>query len=130
MSQKDQMETLELIFGKRGANVGSSVIQNMAEGEKALEGVLKSSGSAMAENERVLESIQGKIAQFQASYQAVSNTIINSNFIKVLVDSGTDFLSTTDDIISKFGLLTTTLTTASGLWSGFTNKGWLKRRAT
>lgn len=126
MSQKDQMDALELMFGKRGANVGSSIIMNMADAEKALETSMNSSGSALSENEKVLNSIQGKLAQFQAQYEALSNTIINSNLIKGAIDTGTGFLGFLDNIIKDLGTIPTLATVAAGAISALTNKGWLK----
>lgn len=126
MSQKDQMDALELMFGKRGANVGSSIITNMADAENALKTSMNSAGSAMAENEKVLESIQGKMAQFKAQYEALSNTIFNSDFIKGAIDTGTGFLGFLDNIIKNLGTIPALATVAAGAISAFSNKGWLK----
>lgn len=123
MSQKDQMDALELMFGKRGANVGSSIITNMADAEKALETSINSAGSALAENEKVLDSIRGKMSQFEAQYEALSNTIISSELIKGTVDFGTGFLEFLDKTIDKLGTIPTLATITAGALSAFGNKG-------
>lgn len=127
MTQKDQMSALELMFGKRGANVGSSIIQNMADGQKAYAGALNSSGSAMAENEKVLESIQGKVSKFQASYEALSNSLIDNDFVKDIIDFGTTGLNLLDNatkfldgIPFKIAAITTALVVLNKTSKGMT----------
>lgn len=45
-----------------------------------------SAGSALAENEKYLDSIQGKIQQFQASWQALSASIVDTGLVKGVID--------------------------------------------
>lgn len=77
---------LEMIGGKRNANVVSALLENFDIAEAALTKSANSAGSALAENEKYLDSIQGKIQQFQASWQALSNSVVNSDFLKLAVN--------------------------------------------
>ena len=77
---------LEMIGGKRNANVVSALLEKFDIAEAALTKSANSAGSALAENEKYLDSIQGKIQQFHASWQALSNSVVNSDFLKVAVD--------------------------------------------
>lgn len=83
---------LEMIGGKRNANVVSALLKNFDIAEKALKTSAESAGSALAENEKYLDSIQGKIQKFQASWQALSSSIINTELVKGIVDAGRLFV--------------------------------------
>ena len=97
----DSAAILELIGGKRNANTVAAILENFEIAEKALGVALNSAGSAMEENEKHLDSIAGKIGRFNASWQTLSSTVINSNFVKTIVDVGTALLSVTN-AIAKF----------------------------
>lgn len=101
MSQKDQMTSLELIFGKKGANVGASIIQNMETAQTVVETALQSAGSALQENEVHLSSIQGKTERLKASMVDFWNNFINSDMIKF----GTDAANTIVNIAATFDSL-------------------------
>ena len=64
--------------GKRQANILASVITNFETVEDVIETSMNSSGSAIAENEKWLDSIEGKTYQFTNALQAMWNSIINS----------------------------------------------------
>ena len=46
----------------------------------------------LKENETYLDSINGKVAQFMATFEEISTSIINSEFVKGVVDSGSGIL--------------------------------------
>ena len=61
LSDVSQANILEMIGGKRNSNVVAAILENFNVAEKALATAGKSSGSALSENEKVLESINGKM---------------------------------------------------------------------
>ena len=77
---------LEMIGGKRNANVVSSLLENFDIVERAVEKSADSAGSALAENEKYLDSIQGKVQKFQAAWQALSTSIVSADLTKLVVD--------------------------------------------
>lgn len=101
-----QANILEMVGGKRNANVVSALLENFTIAEEALKVSANSAGSALAENEKYLDSIQGKIDQLKASWQAMSTTVISSDFIKGAVDAGRIFVDVLTWIIDKLGGLT------------------------
>jgi TP901 family phage tail tape measure protein len=101
----DSAAILELIGGKRNANVVAAILENFKIAEEALGVATRSSGSALAENEKHLESITGKISQFQSAWQALSTTIVNSTLVKVIVDFGTALISAIDSTAKFVGSL-------------------------
>ena len=87
-----QANLLEMIGGKRNANVVSALLENFSVAEKALKSSMDSAGSALAENEKHLESINGKIEIFKAAFQELAMNFISSDFVKGIVDFGTGLL--------------------------------------
>lgn len=81
-----QANVLEKLFGKRQPNVGAAILQNFNIAEEALETAMNSAGSAVAENEKYLESIQGHLDQLTASFQTLSSNVLDSELIKTVVD--------------------------------------------
>lgn len=93
----------------------ASLLNNFDDAEKALGDAMNAEGSALRENEKILESIQGKLNQFEAAWESLSNTIIDSDFLKWLVDSGTSLLKILDGIIEKGGTISTLLGVGTGI---------------
>lgn len=109
ISQTDQAALLETIAGKQRGNQIAALIQAFQSGqvEKAFEASKNAVGSAMQEQERWMESLEAKTAQFDAVFQKLSNTILNSNLVKFFVDLGTFGVSALDAVIDKLGSLGT-----------------------
>ncbi len=108
-----QANILELSGGKRNSNVLAAILENFEVAEEALATSADSAGSALAENEKYLESIEGRLSQFKATFQELSNTVINGDFVKSIVNAGTNllnFLNLIGKFISALGGLRTILT--------------------
>lgn len=106
-----QASILEKIAGKNRANIASSILQKPEMLEKVYNEAQNSEGSALRENETQLDSIQGKVDQLTASFQEMWNTSISSDFIKGLVDAGTQITN----LVTKAGLLRTAFIGALGV---------------
>ena len=106
-----QASILEKIAGKNRANIASSILQKPEMLEKVYNETQNSQGSALRENETQLDSIQGKVDQLTASFQEMWNTSISSDFIKGLVDTGTQITN----LVTKAGLLRTAFMGALGV---------------
>lgn len=107
MADVDQAALLELLGGKRNANATASLIQNFDIAEQALKSATDSAGSAASENEKYLDSILGKVAQFNAAFETLSATVIDADFSKGVVDAGTTMLDTINGLIDGLGTLNT-----------------------
>ena len=93
LSDISQANITELIGGKRNANVISALLQDFEIAEDVISKTATASGSALEENAKVLESIQGKINVFKATFQEFSNNLIGSDLVKMVVDIGTGIIS-------------------------------------
>lgn len=107
MADIDQAALLELLGGKRNANATAALIQNFGIAEEALISATDSAGSAAAENEKYLDSILGKVAQFNAAFETLSATVIDADFSKGVVDAGTTILDIITKLVDGLGTLNT-----------------------
>lgn len=115
MSQVDQAQLLEIIAGKQRGNSISALLTNMAQANEALNASINSSGSAYEEQERWMESLEAKTARFEAAFQSLSATILDSDLLKFIVDFGTGAVTAIDKVIGSIGSLGTALTIGSGV---------------
>ena len=84
----DKANILELIAGKRNATAVTSLLTNFKDAEAAMIASQESAGSAIAENEKYLDSIAGKIGVVQAKFEAFSTSLISSGLVKFIIDAG------------------------------------------
>ena len=102
-----QASITELIAGKRQGNVVSSLMNNFDIARNVLETSNGSDGSATAEHEKWMDSLQAKLNQLQAAWEELSQAFMNDEFLKGLVDTGTDLLSILTDVVETFGTIPT-----------------------
>lgn len=112
-----QANVTEILFGKRQANIGSSILQNYKLAEDILKTAENSDGSATHENEVFLDSINGKLEKLQANWETFSNDFLDSQLVKTALDLAGGFLNITDKIVENLGLIPGILTTIFGLMS-------------
>lgn len=105
MTDVNRAAALELLGGKRQANVLAAVIKNFDMVEDAIKTSADSAGSAMSENEKYMDSIQGHIDQFTNAVQTMWMNFINTDATKFLVDVGTGLVS----VVDKVGVLKSTI---------------------
>lgn len=110
MKDIERAELLELLAGKRNANVTESILRNFDDAEAAMKVSMDSYGSALAENEKRLDSIRGRTQQLQAAFESLSTTVINSELVK----GGIGFLRTAVQLVDAFATTFGTLPTLVG----------------
>lgn len=123
MTDINQAAALELLGGKEQANILSSLLQNFSTAEDVITTSQGAAGSALAENEKQLDSINGKINQFKANFEALSASMIDSDLTKGVIGIGSDTLSGLTDLINTLGALPTLLATISAGFAGFKTVG-------
>lgn len=110
LSDVSQANITEMIGGKRNANVISALLKDFEKAEAVVTQTANSSGSAMEENEKVLESIQGKLNILSATFETFSQNLIGSNTVKFFVDFATGILN----VLDAFARLNTLLPAVIG----------------
>lgn len=101
LSDIDAAAALELMGGKRQANILASALKNWQTVEDAISTSLGSEGSALEENQKYLDSIQGRIDIFNNAIQTMWSNLISSDFIKGVVDVGTTLVEIFDSATGK-----------------------------
>lgn len=87
------------------ANTTSALIQNWSTVEDVIESTKNATGSADAENAKHLDSIEGKMQQFQATFQSLSTSILDSGLVKGTIGAGSGILGFFNTLIDKLGVL-------------------------
>lgn len=105
------------------ANTTSALIQNWSTVEEVIESTKNATGSADAENAKYLDSIQGKLAQFQAQFQSASTSVLDSGFVKGTIDAGSGILGFFNTLIDKAGVLPGLLAPVVSLLLSMNGKG-------
>lgn len=98
MSDTSQASLLEIIAGKNRGSVVAGIFQNGDILENAYEDALDADGSALKENAEYLDSIQGRVDQFNNAVQTMWMHFLNSDVIKFFVNLGTELVKLMDTI--------------------------------
>lgn len=118
LTDVSQANLLEMIGGKRNSDAVMSLIKNFQTAEEVLDSTANAAGSAMAENEKYMESINGHISVFRASFQELSATVIDSDFIKTIIDIGVvllNMITSLANVVDAVGGLNTVLVLTAGI---------------
>lgn len=121
LDEFQRADILELVAGKLQGNIAASIITNFKDAQGALNAALNSTGSATKENERFLNSIEGKLNQLKNSLTGFWSETINSDFIKGIVEMGTGAINTLTKLSSTIGTLPTTIGIASAAFLLFSS---------
>lgn len=107
LSSTDQADLLETIAGKHRANDVAALIQNIGNAVEMEEAAMNSAGSAAEENAKRVDSLQGRLNQLTTVFQSLSNSAMDSDFLKGAVSGVTTFIDTIGKLIDTVGLLPT-----------------------
>ena len=121
LSSTNRAKLDEILFGKQRANQGAALIKAFQSGQiqKAYQTAIDSEGSAAAEQEKWMESLEAKMASFEAAWQHLSNSVMQSDFLGGLIDFGTGAVELFADLVDGAGALNTAL-----LGAGITGFLW------
>lgn len=117
LGQSNQKQLLETLFSEQYSSQGSAIIQSFQNGQvqKAYTSVSGSDGSAMQEQMQWMDSMEAKLQKMQAAFQTLSQTTLDSGFLKGLIDAGTSLINVLDTIMNRFGMFPTLM---AGLGAG------------
>lgn len=83
-----QEALLNTLAGKQRADVASAILGNWKAVKKAMEDAANSEGSALKENQRYIESIEGHAKRLENTLQDIGRKLIESDIIKGVIDIG------------------------------------------
>ena len=117
LSDSSQAATLELIAGKSRANNIAALLKNYQQIDKVMESLGDAEGSAMRENEDIVNSINGRIKTLSATAEEFWKSFISTDLVKNAVSFATSFLNVITKIIDKFGVLPSLITSIVAILS-------------
>ena len=120
-----QASITELIAGKRQGNIISSLMANFDTARDVLKTSAESAGSAMAEHEKYMKSIEARLNTLKASWQSLSQSFLSSNFLKGAINGITKLVNALDWLMDKVGALPTILSSVAAGISLFKKDGGL-----
>lgn len=96
------------IAGKSQMEVFAASMNNFSQAQKAFTtSSTEYIGSSAKENEKYLDSIEGRIQAFQSAWEKLSKDLISSDMIKNVVGFGTTLLNVLDKLINTIGAFPT-----------------------
>lgn len=98
-----QASLLEKLAGKRQGNALAAALSNINLVKEAYQIAEESAGSAMREQEEYEKGIQYSLDRLTAAFQEFSNTILEADAFKFIVDSGTSALEVITKLIDALG---------------------------
>ncbi|MDR2277383.1 MAG: phage tail tape measure protein [Vagococcus sp.] len=111
LTSKQRQYLGELAAGNRQIKVLNAIVDGWADVEQAVTSANNSEGSALSENEKVLDSVQGRVNALKSSFQQLSINTINSGWVKGFFD----LLNVITQLIDKLGLFNIALVVTSGI---------------
>ncbi len=117
LADTDQAKLLETIAGKNRASEVAALINNWEQVKSAVEAANGAEGTAAAENEKFMASLQGKLNSLTTAWQALSNSFLKSDFLGGLIEGLTGALEVLDTLVNTFGTLPTLATALSAALS-------------
>ena len=108
----------ELAAGKRNVTTWNAITQQFQDAENATAQAIDSVGSASEENSKYLDSISGKVSQFNSAVEQLSSTVVDSDLVKFFVDLGTTGVKAIDGIVNALTPLGTAAAIGGGILGG------------
>lgn len=99
MTDVSQASLLEKLAGKTRASTMAGLLENYKVIDEVIESAKNSNGSALQENEKRLDSIDGKIAQLTNHVQEFWTTLLDSGVVKFALDSLSNILELLTKIV-------------------------------
>lgn len=122
LSDVSQAATLEKLAGKNRASTVAGLIENYETIDKVIEAASNADNSALDENQKIIESIDGRIQQLSNRVQEFWYNLVDDSVVKSAVSALTTIVEGGTKLIDTFGTLPTLLT-AIGAGLSFKNIG-------
>ena len=93
LSDSSQAALLEIIAGKSRSNAVAALLKNYQQIDNVVESLGDAEGSAMRENEAIVDSINGRIKVLSATAEEFWQKFINTDLVKNAVSLASDLLN-------------------------------------
>lgn len=103
----------EIAAGKNRITELNALMSNWQTAVDATTTALNSNGSAVRENAKVLDSIEGHLQSLRSEWQKLATSFVSSGLLKTIIDLGTAILRLAQSGIGKFVIRTSAMTAAA-----------------
>lgn len=104
LTDKQQADLLDKLFGKTRAQAGASIISNFEKAEEAMQVMATSAGNADEEMEIIKNSLEYKINALKETGTGIWQNIFNREDLATAVDGLTKVFDVLDKLTSKLGM--------------------------
>lgn len=122
ISEKNQTELLQKLFGKNRANAGAAIIQNFNQVRAAIEAMDESAGSSDKEMETIEQSLEYRINALKETWVGAIQQMVDRGDLGTIVDGLTKLSEGIGFVTSNLGLLKTAALGITGVLA-FKNVG-------
>ena len=122
LSEKNQQELLEKLFGKNRAQAGAAILTNIDAAKDAMEVISGSMGSADREMEVIMDSVSYKANELKETLVGIAQDTITQDFLKSVLESATRILNTLSDASSPLNFILTQIANLLELVTKLTDK--------
>ena len=136
LTNAEQSSLLEKLAGNENADALNAALNNVDLIQKAYASAENSDGFALQAQEASLDTVVGKTQEFQAAFQSLSTTVMDSDLLKFFLDLGTTGVSALDGLAKTFNTISSlggninssfgSIGALSGLYAGIKNVGRVK----
>lgn len=109
---------MAIITSCRQGSTFLAVVENYGRAQELATEAVENQGFALKQNEKFIESIQGRLNLFKTTLQELARDLITSDMFKTIIDGGTIFLKMLIQIEKSIGLLNIALGVTGGLLAG------------
>ncbi len=110
LSDLTQQNLIEKLAGKRQSNILIGMLNNWETAQYALNEALQSQGTVMEANEVYIDSIEGRIKILKNTVNSFYESMMSSDFIKVVIEFFKGVIGFLDLIINKIPILGVAIT--------------------
>lgn len=96
LTSVEKQELTETVAGKTQRALFTAIMENFETAVGATEAALNSEGSAVEENNKRMDSLNGKLTQLESAWQSLATNTINSDFVKNILDAVTGLINFAD----------------------------------
>lgn len=107
ISEKNQTELLQKLFGKNRANAGAAIIQNFDQVRAAIEAMDESAGSSDKEMETIEQSLEYRINALKETWVGTIQQMVDRGDLGTIVDGLTKLSEGIGFVTGNLGLLKT-----------------------
>lgn len=101
LTSVEKQELTETVAGKTQRALFTALMTNFSTAVGATEAALNSEGSALEENNKRMNSLEGKTKQLQSAWQDFARNTINSEGVKAILSLGTQILKLADTDLGR-----------------------------